>query len=275
MLKISDFAQIAQVSVSTLRYYDEIGLFKPVTVEPVTGYRFYTVDQLVQLNRILALKDLGVSLPKIAQLLYEEVAPDDFHTMLRMRQAQLKQTIHDAQEQLARIEARIDYIEQEGCSSLPEVVVKTIEAQSVISSMTRVEGFILNLEYAQRFAAMLRQHNLKPTGYTHYIYHSNSADNIMHEIELAVPVANHVNSMPDVSWSEVVSIRQLPFVPTMASVVYHGSPYTLSRAYQALGTWIQRNQYSIAGPCRKCCLRWSGDLESYITEVQFPVELSA
>ena len=66
MIKIGDFARLSQVSVVTLRYYDEMDLLKPVKVDAFTGYRFYAVDQLPRLNRILALggvpKDVGLGL---------------------------------------------------------------------------------------------------------------------------------------------------------------------------------------------------------------------
>ena len=68
MLKIGDFARLSQVSVVALRHYDEIGLLRPVKVDPFTGYRYYSTDQLPRLNRILALKDLGFSLEQIAAI---------------------------------------------------------------------------------------------------------------------------------------------------------------------------------------------------------------
>jgi MerR-like DNA binding protein len=55
MLKIGDFSRLSQVSVKTLRYYDEVGLLKPTQVDQVSGYRYYSVVQLRQLHRILAL----------------------------------------------------------------------------------------------------------------------------------------------------------------------------------------------------------------------------
>ena len=69
MIRIGDFSKLSRVPVKTLRYYDEVGLFQPVEVDPVTGYRLYEYSQLSDLNRILALKDLGFSLAEIAQLL--------------------------------------------------------------------------------------------------------------------------------------------------------------------------------------------------------------
>jgi DNA-binding transcriptional MerR regulator len=62
MFKIGEFSKFSQVTVKTLRYYDQIGLLKPAEVDRFTGYRYYSVDQLPRLNRILALKDLGLSL---------------------------------------------------------------------------------------------------------------------------------------------------------------------------------------------------------------------
>ncbi len=68
MFKIGDFSKLSQVTVKTLRYYDELGLLKPVEVDRFTGYRYYSADQLPRLNRILSLKDLGLSLEQIARL---------------------------------------------------------------------------------------------------------------------------------------------------------------------------------------------------------------
>ncbi|MEO0376820.1 MAG: MerR family transcriptional regulator [Cyanobacteria bacterium P01_A01_bin.17] len=58
MFRIGEFSKIAQVPASLLRYYDDIGLFKPMECDRNTSYRYYSVQQLTKLNRILALKDL-------------------------------------------------------------------------------------------------------------------------------------------------------------------------------------------------------------------------
>ncbi|MEL7433945.1 MAG: MerR family DNA-binding transcriptional regulator, partial [Chloroflexota bacterium] len=54
MFKIGDFSKLSQVSSKALRYYDNIGLLKPAHVDSFSGYRYYTVDQLPRLNRIVA-----------------------------------------------------------------------------------------------------------------------------------------------------------------------------------------------------------------------------
>ena len=58
MIKIGDFSKLSLVSVKTLRYYDEVGLLAPVETDRSSGYRYYSLDQLPRLHRILALKDL-------------------------------------------------------------------------------------------------------------------------------------------------------------------------------------------------------------------------
>jgi len=68
MLSIGDFAHLGGVSVRTLRHYDEIGLLRPARVDPHSGYRAYSAGQLGQLNRIVALKDLGLSLAQVRRL---------------------------------------------------------------------------------------------------------------------------------------------------------------------------------------------------------------
>jgi DNA-binding transcriptional MerR regulator len=62
MFKIGDFSKIARVSGRMLRHYDNIGLLSPQRIDPTSGYRYYAAEQLVRLNKILALKELGLSL---------------------------------------------------------------------------------------------------------------------------------------------------------------------------------------------------------------------
>jgi DNA-binding transcriptional MerR regulator len=71
VLKIGEFSALTQVSIKTLRYYDEVGLLNPVRIDPETGYRYYSASQLPRLHRILALKDLGFPLNRVAEALDE------------------------------------------------------------------------------------------------------------------------------------------------------------------------------------------------------------
>jgi DNA-binding transcriptional MerR regulator len=93
VLKIGEYARVGQVSIATLRYYDQCGLLKPMVLDPDTGYRYYSLDQLPRLNRILALKELGFPLERIAQLLEEDLPLEQLQGMLTLKQAQTQQMI--------------------------------------------------------------------------------------------------------------------------------------------------------------------------------------
>src|SRR5512134_2804859 len=107
MIKIGDFARLSQVSVVTLRYYDEMDLLKPVKVDAFTGYRFYSADQLPRLNRILALKDFGFSLEQIKLMLADELTLEQLRGMLTLQRKEVEKRLVDEQARLSRIEARL------------------------------------------------------------------------------------------------------------------------------------------------------------------------
>ena len=69
MLRIGDFSRIGRVGVKARRLYDELGLLHPAEVDHWTGYRYYSVGHLPTPHRIVALKDQGLSLEQIAQVL--------------------------------------------------------------------------------------------------------------------------------------------------------------------------------------------------------------
>ena len=74
MIKIGDFSKLAHISIKTLHHYGDLGLLKPAHIDRYTGYRYYNLEQLGQLNRILALKELGFSLEQVAQLMHEDLS---------------------------------------------------------------------------------------------------------------------------------------------------------------------------------------------------------
>jgi DNA-binding transcriptional MerR regulator len=89
MFRIGELSKLSKVSVKALRHYDDLGLLAPASVDRFTSYRYYTADQLPRLNRILALKDLGLSLEEIRRLLAEGPPAAELRGMLRIKQAEV------------------------------------------------------------------------------------------------------------------------------------------------------------------------------------------
>ncbi|MFL5806798.1 MAG: MerR family transcriptional regulator [Roseiflexaceae bacterium] len=124
MIKIGEFSKLVQAPVPTLRYYDHVGLLKPVEVDRFTGYRYYSASQLPRLHRILALKGLGFSLEQISTVLAEGLTPEQMRGMLRLRHAQISQQLVDMQSQLVEVEVRLQQIEREEQLSTYDVLLK-------------------------------------------------------------------------------------------------------------------------------------------------------
>ncbi|AZS35542.1 HTH-type transcriptional activator TipA [Microbacterium lemovicicum] len=96
---IQDVARLTGTTSRTLRHYDAVGLLPPSSVG-ANGYRRYDEDALVRLQRILLLRELGLGLPQIADVLAREVSEED---ALRAHLAWLEQE----QERTARLVASV------------------------------------------------------------------------------------------------------------------------------------------------------------------------
>ncbi len=122
MLKIGDFARAAHVTVKTLRFYAREGLLSPVYIDRYSGYRYYTLDQLPVLNRILALKDLGFSLAQIRQLLRGTLTAEELRGMLSVKLTELQQSMERERASLERVEERLKLIDREMPSSVSDIL---------------------------------------------------------------------------------------------------------------------------------------------------------
>ena len=283
MFKIGDFSRISQVSVKTLRYYDEIGLLKPARVDRFTGYRYYSVDQSHRLNRILALKDLGLSLEQIARLLDDDLPPAQIRGMLRLKQAEILQCLEEEQARLARVEARLRQIEQEEPMSTYDIVLKKVEPQTVVAIRDVVPTYHDQGPLWKELSVYLEQHGAKASGPSLTIYYDTEYRERDVDLEVATPVSAPLPG------NERVRVRELPGAELMACVIHQGSYDALSEAYAALLTWIEANGYRVTGPDREVYLRCpdndyddpdavgyadyiADDPTANLTEVQFPVE---
>lgn len=134
MFKISEFSKLSQVSIKTLRYYDQLGLLKPAYTDQFSGYRYFSAEQMFQIHRILAFKELGFSLEQIRQMMDENIPLEHIRGMFRVKQNEIQSILEMEQAKLFRIKESLRTIEYErkDLSSL-DVALKEIKSQHVIS----------------------------------------------------------------------------------------------------------------------------------------------
>lgn len=280
MFKIGEFSKIAFVSVKTLRYYDEMGLLKPAQIDRFTEYRYYSLDQLPRLNRILAFKDLGFSLQEIARLLDENISTEQLRGMLRLKQSEAQQRVADEQARVARIQARLYLIEQEGKMPNHEVIVKKVDAVRVAAIRSTIPTYAEQGSLWSALDAMLAQQQITPNGPCLTVYHDTEYRERDVDVEVCEPVPNNAVG------SNGVTVYTLPAVETMATTLHHGGFENVGETYGALVAWIEQNGYHIVGPNREVYLRAvvppemlaqypsefvTADQAERLTEIQFPV----
>lgn len=268
MYKIGEFSKLARVSVKTLRYYDEVGLFEPSRVEASTGYRYYAASQLAELHRILTYKDMGFSLEQISQLLKEDLTSAQVYALLRLRQAELREQIEADRGRLERIENRLRWIEQEGRMSNIDVVIKRIEALKVASLRDVVPNYSDQGPLWGELTGYLAQHNHPLMGPCLTVYYDDEYTESNVDLEVCEPVNRELPKQGR------IQVRELPRVEQMACAIHKGSYATLDTTYTALTRWIAAHGLRICGPNREVYLvdqEHNENPEEWVTEVQFPV----
>lgn len=276
MFRIGEFSKLVHLPVPTLRYYDQIGLLKPVSVDPLTGYRYYSAGQLPRVHRIQALKGLGFSLEQIDAVLDDGLTPEQMRGMLRLRHAQLSRQLADMQSSLRDVELRLQQIERESLHSRYDVILKQTEpcliaaVRAILPSHSAVGALFGEVyEALGHHAAEALGPNPGQNGQTLVLWY----DTEFKEQDVDGAAAFFLRCpAPD---SGRMRVQELP-ATTVAATIHHGSYETIGDAHAAVMTWIEVNQYTIAGPDREINLYnrtpIRRDDPSYVTEVQYPVE---
>ncbi|MBI5961699.1 MAG: MerR family transcriptional regulator [Chloroflexi bacterium] len=275
MFKIGDFSRLTQVSIKALRYYDEIGLLKPAHIDRFTNYRYYTAEQLPRLNRILALKDLGLSLEQITDLIQTDLAPARLRDILQQKQAEIQRQLTEERARLARVEARLRQIEREGQAPAYDVVVKTVPAQRVAAIRAVVPTYADGGRLFGDLFGYLQACGIDPLSTTPWmsLYHDEGFRERDVDVTVTAPLDRIALALPD---RDPVQVIDLPGAEIMLSVIYRGPYEDQAPAYAALLMHIQAHDYCVSGPNRQIYLQGPGpqlDPADYVTEIQFPVQI--
>lgn len=257
LLRIGDFSQLGQVTVPTLRHYDELGLLSPAHVDTFTEYRYYALEQLPRLNRILALKDLGLSLDQIKVLLANDLPLDKLRGMLLMKRADIEQQLASEHARLARVEARLNQIEHEHEPAQIDVTLRKQAAQTLL--ITRQFVPHVNDMGPHRNQALTRLYRstpakaLSPLGQEYALYfHTEYGDN---DIEMGMGVVLSTKQIKAMAGAVEPPIELLTLPEAeLACSVHHGAAEDIPLTIVAMMRWIAANGYRLDGGMRECHL---------------------
>jgi DNA-binding transcriptional MerR regulator len=270
MFSIGEFARLGGVSARTLRHYDEIGLLRPATVDPDSGYRGYAAPQLGQLNRIMALKELGLSLTQVRVFL-AGVTLDELRGMLALRRAQLEQELEQHRNELLRVEARLRSIAREDDMSAHDIVAKKIPAVGVVAIAGRSPGWATASIVAavNQVEATFDQlgifDRVKESG-PRVLFYEEDGDDVL--VFLGLPVAEPPGNLPAPAQYLV-----LPEIEAAAAVRRGPAATIFPMVYHDLVRWIEERGYRPAGTNRNVWLHEIDDVadaDQQVFEVQLP-----
>jgi DNA-binding transcriptional MerR regulator len=274
MFRIGEFSRIARVSGRLLRYYDSIGLLSPQRIDPATGYRYYTADQLTRLNRILALKDLGLSLEQVARMVDEKISTDEIRGMLMLKKAELERSLSEEAARLRHIESRLQQIDEQGSLRDYDVIVKSVPRQPYLSARRTYRGFddaVATLREVSRAVAARVAESIR--GAIVVVAYSDFDEEEL-DLEIGVCLKRETTRSIALPGRLELSVNELPAVESLATLVRSGPNYQSHLAFGALGVWMEANGFQIAGPSREVFLELpfqAADREDAVVEIQFPV----
>ena len=105
LLKIGEVADFFQISVKAVRIYEKKGIITPAYIDPESGYRYYTPDQLHQLAALLELKALGFSLDEIKDVMVGESSKEVLYKAMQAKLRNWENLVIMAQSKMDAIES--------------------------------------------------------------------------------------------------------------------------------------------------------------------------
>jgi DNA-binding transcriptional MerR regulator len=270
MFSIGEFARHGRISVRMLRHYDAIGLLQPARVDPATAYRSYEARQLSDLNRIIALKDLGFTLEQVRKILDEQISAAELRGMLRLRQSEIHAQIEAETARLSRVEARLLTIEDEGRAPVDGVVIKRLAPVRVAELTGTAASFqpeditpVIQPLYQDLFARLCSAGLAIGPGIAYY------EDSPTPDGAVVVHAAVEVPTQPGEQAG--FSVVDLPEVDRAATIIHHGAMDDVLPTGQALARWIDASGHRSVGYAREFMVEWSPDPEQWVTELQQPI----
>ncbi|SEQ87971.1 effector-binding domain-containing protein [Virgibacillus subterraneus] len=277
MFKIGDFSKLSGLSINTLYHYENIGILEPRFIDGNTNYRYYEADQLVTINKVLALKDAGLSLSEISSTLIEGSLNKEIITMLEDKADSLEKSLELETNRLERLRTNIFLIKNGGVPYMNEISIKQVEpilVASVRKSIQKANSLSFD-NFCESLWSTVNKHinkmNSKRSVPCLTMYHSGlfiNTDSRQIDMEVVEPITNVIPESND------VKVYELPLVENMASIVHTGSLSTIGETSNTMHKWSSDNGYSTNGPVREIYHKgdWLTDNpDEFVTELQFPV----
>ncbi|MDD3038738.1 MAG: MerR family transcriptional regulator [Bacteroides sp.] len=267
--KIGEFSKLCQVTVKTLRHYEEIGLLIPFEVDEWTGYRYYNISQLRQMNRIVYLKQLGFSLEEIGRL-FEEGKDYPGPELIEAKVERCKEEIERLirrQTELAKLEDMLRKQEK----VMKKVFEKSLPARVFATHRRKIDSYqeLFNLCPNVIGPEMYRLGCECPAPEYCFTIEYNEEYGVDIDIEYFEAVAQRKED------SELIKFKELPEVPVALCISHYGAYEKMPETFAELYAYAEANGYEVSDRPRFCYIDgiWNKEsVEEWLTEIELPVK---
>ena len=268
-LKIGDFSKMMQVTVKTLRHYEQRGLLLPDEVDEWTGYRYYSIAQMQRLNTIRGLQRQGFTLEEIKELLEDGAqmpSIDQLTQKIEETEKQLQLLMKRRSQLLKWMEShkQIKTMEKFSIQSLPEIIVAS--HREIIPDYSALGMLCVN-----KIGPEMQRLGCKcpPPGYCFTIEHQQEHRSENIDIEYCEQVEEMGVD------SEIIQFKRLPAV-SKALCMKHIGPYErFYESYTEAFNYMEKQGYKMAGHPRTSYIDgvWNQeDPEQWLSLIQIPIE---
>jgi DNA-binding transcriptional MerR regulator len=270
MLKIGDFSTLSRISIHMLRHYNEIGLLIPHHVDEFTGYRYYSEDQLPAAKRIQALKDMGLSLAMIKEILTEYDDTERLKRYLKLQTSQKKEEIAAMQKQILLLETAVKNLDRGSSMTNISIALKEIPKRDVLSFRGTIPSYDREGMLWEKLALETASQNIQYTipCYNIAIFHDEGYMEHGIDVEVQRSVAGTYQDTEKIHFKTVEPI-------TAATLTFKGTYDWLREANEVIANWIYNNNYEFDKPMFNI-YHISPETEhnpkNMITEVCFPIK---
>ncbi|MDU5334568.1 MerR family transcriptional regulator [Enterococcus sp.] len=265
MLKIGEFSQLGQVSIRTLRHYDEIDLLHPILVDEESGYRYYSVKQLEVLGQIVLLRELKFSLKEIKSLIQQD--PKIFTAALLKKDREIEKEIQRDQFRQQQIHQMIQRMKHKGKY---QVTIKNVPACTIVSLRKKIKSFYHEGLLWEEFKTLLEKQQIE------FPPEPDQNLTIFHDKEyLEEGVDVEVAIVSEAAAQSPLKMRQLPELEHAAIMFVEGNYHQLPEAYQSFAKWLDEHpEFEMVKATRQICHigpEHTDNPEEYLTELQIPL----
>lgn len=268
-LKIGEFSKMMQVTVKTLRYYEQKGLLLPYEVDEWTGYRYYSIYQMQRLNIIRGLQQQGFTLEEIKELLEDgEQMPsiDQLTQKIEETEHQLQLLIKRRSQLLKWLDShkQIKTMEQISIQSLPEIIVAS--HREIIPNYDALGALCVN-----KIGPEMQRLGCKcpPPGYCFTIEHNKEYRSTDIDIEYCEQVEEIGKD------SNIIQFKQLPAVEKALCIKHLGPYERFHESFAEAFRYMEEKGYKPIGHTRICYIDgvWNKDNpEQWLSIIQIPIE---